>query len=303
MNVQKSRREPHALSLLHSLSTRMNLSTDDERYYNNLRQGYSGECQFDQMVSDANINCMVLNDLLLENNHTEIQIDSILINQGKLYLIEIKNYEGDYYIQVDRWYSRATNNEIKNPLLQLKRTETVLRQIFQKAKINIEVEALLVFINPQFVLYHASPTYPIIFYPQLTRFLKKLSGDHLLAKDKKIVEYLLSQQIPKSRNVYLPKYSFEQLKRGIMCPDCGAEFIRKTITELACETCGYVEYIDDGIIRAFQEFRILFPDETFTTQKFYEFCGGIVSKHSCIRVLKKKVKLVSCSKKSYFHID
>ncbi|WP_395858190.1 nuclease-related domain-containing protein [Cytobacillus firmus] len=32
-------------------------------------------------------------------------MDSLLITGGGIYIFEVKNYEGDFYIEQDRWYT------------------------------------------------------------------------------------------------------------------------------------------------------------------------------------------------------
>lgn len=302
MEERNFRHEPISLAVLDCLRSRMKLSKEDNQYYQNLRHGYRGECQFDQKVSEVDLSCVVINDLLLENSHSEIQIDSIFIKQGKIYIIEIKNYEGDYYIKNDRWYSLKSKNEIKNPLVQLSRTEAVLRQILQNAKINIDIEAKLVFINPHFMLYHASPTHPIIFYPQLDQFFEKLSYFHASSREVKIAKYLESIQLYRSRNVYLPQYSFEELKKCLPCPKCHAPFILIGSVRLKCDSCGHVEHIENAISRAINDFHLLFPQKKITTQNILSFSGGTLSKRTCRRILKKQLNLIHCGRNSYFEI-
>ncbi|MFY0757738.1 hypothetical protein AB1K32_02510 [Metabacillus dongyingensis] len=43
----------------------------------------------------------------------------------------MKNYERDFYLERDKWYS-SSKLEIKNPLLQLKRNESLFRRLLQE---------------------------------------------------------------------------------------------------------------------------------------------------------------------------
>lgn len=61
---------------------------------------------------------LIVKDLLLESNNTVFQVDTLLISPETVYLFEVKNYEGDFYIESDRWYT-ISKTEINNPLLQL----------------------------------------------------------------------------------------------------------------------------------------------------------------------------------------
>jgi hypothetical protein len=101
----KHRYESLELKIMRSLNVRMKLETKEENYYLNLEKGYEGEQKFDKWTENFSDNCLVLNDLLLEYNNTIFQIDSLIIPSNTIYLFEVKNYEGDFFIEADRWYS------------------------------------------------------------------------------------------------------------------------------------------------------------------------------------------------------
>ena len=91
----KSRPESDLIKLLGFLNTRMILTEDDLKQYLNLKKGYEGEVAFD-LLTAANLNndVFVLNDIMLEINHSKFQIDSSLIIQDTIFPCEVKNFEG-----------------------------------------------------------------------------------------------------------------------------------------------------------------------------------------------------------------
>ena len=106
----------------------MNLSEKDHLNYLNLNKGFIGEQHFDEWLHHLPDNWLILNDLLFEFSHSHFQIDSMVISNSTIYIFEVKNYDGDYYMEDDRWFS-TSGAEIKNPIFQLKRTETLLRKL------------------------------------------------------------------------------------------------------------------------------------------------------------------------------
>ncbi|WP_264736692.1 nuclease-related domain-containing protein [Cytobacillus firmus] len=44
---------------------------------------------------------------MLDYSSTLFQIDSLLITVDCIYSFEVKNYEGDFYIEQDRWVHRT----------------------------------------------------------------------------------------------------------------------------------------------------------------------------------------------------
>ncbi|OIJ19135.1 hypothetical protein BKP45_14290 [Anaerobacillus alkalidiazotrophicus] len=144
-------------------------------------------------------------------NNTNIQIDSLIISPVKIYLLDVKNYEGNYYIESDRWYSMP-KSESKNPLLQLKRTETQLQRLLEDLRINLSVESYVVFVNPEFHLYQAPIDEPIIFPTQLNRFCNKLNlnTSKMKVNHSNLAEKLLSIHLSESPYKRIPDYNYDE---------------------------------------------------------------------------------------------
>src|SRR5690625_56322 len=97
----KSRTKPKELAILEILDKRMNLKTEEKQRYYSLKKGYEGEVHFDSLTKKLQCECLILNDLLLTQNHTTFQLDTTIIGHGKIHLFEIKNNEGDHYYESD----------------------------------------------------------------------------------------------------------------------------------------------------------------------------------------------------------
>ena len=161
--IIKPRLEPLELLILRSLNNRMELLNKEKNYYINVEKGFAGEKKFDEWMEEfLNEEWLVLNDLLLERKNSVFQIDSLLITAEKIYLFEIKNYEGDYYIEADRWYTLA-GKEILNPISQLDRCESLFRSLLHHLGNSYVIESYVVFINNHFSLYEAPPKPPVCF--------------------------------------------------------------------------------------------------------------------------------------------
>ncbi|MEC1720367.1 nuclease-related domain-containing protein [Schinkia azotoformans] len=281
MKFIKPRFVSDELKLLRFLYSRMEFPIDDLRRYENLEKGFKGEQQFDIWSEDILIDGLLLNDLLFEVNNTVFQIDSTLISQGTLFQFEVKNFEGDYYLEGDKWLT-LSGSTIRNPLHQLERSEILLKQLLQNNGYNMHIESYLIFINPNFHLYHAPINQSIIFPSQLSRFLDKLNRtpSKLNGKHSKLAETLVSKQTFQSPYKRLPNYEYDQLEKGIYCPHCRT-FVDVT---LKCK-CGFEEAPSAAILRSIEEFRWLFPDEKITTNRIYEWCKGNKSIRTIRRIL------------------
>ena len=285
--IIKPREEPLKLKILRSLNSRMDLSAKEKHNYHNLEKGYNGELIFDERIKIISNDRLILNDLLFEYNNTICQIDSLVINSKSIYLFEVKNYEGDYLIEGDRWYS-LPKSEIKDPLLQLKRTESLIRRLFQEIGCNYSIESFLVFVNPEFHLYQAPLHLPVIYPNQLNRFInnEKKKPSKITETHSQLADRLLSFHLNETPYSRLPKYDFDMLKKGVLCPRCYSFYNQCKIT-LACKNCDSSEVVNKAILRSVEEFKVLFPTLKLTTNNIYEWCDRTHSKKTIRKILSK----------------
>jgi len=297
----KSRKESENLLLYRSLFLRMSLCEKDVSHYQHLEKGYVGELLFDQYVSTLSNEFLLLNDVLIDFGNNLFQMDSLAIFQESVLLFEIKNFEGDFCVRGDRWYT-LSDKEINPPLEQLQRSESLLRRFLQEHGCMLPIEPFLVFVNPEFTLYQAPMKIPIIHPTQIQRLLRTLANKPIKTTHlhEKIANKLLTHHLTTSPIKRKPDYSYEMLQRGIYCSHCYTFFKDATETKLVC-TCGTIESIDDAILRSVREIVLLFPDRLVTTNVIYEWCGGVVkSKRLIRRVLLENFKRYGNKRSTYF---
>ncbi len=301
MEIKKHRLLPVALKFMRYLNARMKLTDKEKLYYFYLEKGYAGELLFDQRLTHLSTNCLILNDLLLECNNTEFQNDTFLISQDTLYQFEVKNYEGDYYIEDNKWYT-FPKNDIKNPMLQLERSETLVRQLVRGLGFHFTVKPYLIFVNPHFHLYHAPMNLPIIYPTQLERFINRLNLEPSKLTEKHInfADKLLSLHLSVSKNMKIPAYSYEQLEKSILCSSCYSLDTKVIENRLVCKKCGCIEHLTSAVLRTVEEYVFLFPNCKITTNTIYEFCKIVPSKKTIRRILLKYYKLAEHGRSSYF---
>lgn len=284
----KSRSESDEIKILRFLNLRMELDEKDKKRFRNLVKGFEGEVMFDALTEKLQSPSLILNDLLLEANNSKFQLDSLIIFQEKINLFEVKNYEGDFYFEGDRFYA-LPKKEYKNPLLQLQRSESLLRQLLETLGYRIPIEAYVVFINPQFTCYKAPLNEPIIYPNQLNRFMKKLNmlSSNLNTRNMKLAEKLVSLhqiELPYDR---LPPYKYGQLKKGLSCKKCYSFLLYVKGYKVICNECGCEELVDSAVLRGVEEIKILFPEKKITTILVQEWCKVVESKKTIRRILKQ----------------
>lgn len=284
------------------LDRRIQLDEKEKFRYLNLEKGYEGELKFDQLTEKIQENRLILNDLLLEVNSSYFQIDSLIISQGIIHLIDIKNYEGDYYLESDKLYSVKTKSEYKNPLDQLKRCETLMYQLLRNLKYTSLIKSSVIFINPEFTLYQAPLDQPIVFPSQINRFIHTINKtpSNLTSMDKNLAHKLISLHYPKNKFYTLPSYEYEDLQKGVYCNICNSLLVLIKNQDFVCGICDAHEKLSSAILRNVKEFQLLFPEQKITTNKIHHWCNMSINKKTVRRVLKKHMTAVGKTKDMYY---
>lgn len=303
--IYKSRTKSEELLILEFLDKRMALPDAERNYYLSLKKGFDGEVMFDSLTEKLESDCLVLNDLLLKSQRNTFQIDSLIITSNKLYFYEIKNLEGDHYYEADKLF-KFPKTEVSNPLYQLRRSDTLLKQLILSLGFNLPIEGLVVFINPEFTMFQSPLNYPFLFSTQVTRYLQrldsnntlKLTNKHRTLADKLVSLHYKNKKESKYSNV--PAYRYEDLRKGITCYKCNSFSINVIKKRCICEVCGHVEFVTKAILRNVKEFIVLFPKEQITTNIIFDWCKIIDSKKRVQRVLDSNFKIVPRRKWSYY---
>jgi Nuclease-related domain len=301
----KPRSESEEFIILKLLNTRMILSEPDRQHYFALKKGFEGELSFDQLTENLQCECYILNDLLLKVNNKTFQIDTLIIFAKKIVFFEVKNYEGDYYYEIEPESERLykfPKTEYDNPLIQLNRSDSLLRQLFQGLGANLPIEAKVVFINPKFTLYQAPLDKPFIFPTQLSSHLEKLNNSSLKLNvyHKKLADKLISLHITKSPFTQLPPYRYDQLKKGMTCGLCNSFSISVEGKKCFCKDCGHEEWVTDAVLRNVKEIKLLFPGMKITTNLVFEWCGCVFSKKRVSRILDQNFQIIGVGPHAYY---
>ncbi|RFB18864.1 NERD domain-containing protein [Bacillus sp. HNG] len=295
--IYKERIESINIKIMKAQNARMDLNKAERQYFLNQIKGYEGELSFDSFIKNLGSDYLVLNNLLLQFNNTTFQIDSLLITAEVLYFFEVNNYEGDFYYESDRLY-KMPKIERNNPLIQLHRSESLLRQLLQ----SLEIDAYVVFVNPGFTLFQAPLLKPIILPTQLISFFQNLnkSNAKINNKHKVLAEKLVSMHMQESPYGQLPEYTYEQLRKGICCVECGSLTVEIVGRNCVCRRCGHEELVTDAVPRNTDELKLLFPENRITTNLVQEWCCVVESKKRIQRILDKNYQIVRKNRWMYY---
>lgn len=300
----KNREESKELKILRVLNARMDLPQTEKQHYFNLKKGYEGELQFDQLVEEAGLHqkFYILNDLLLKCDNTTFQIDSTIITQQAIIPNEIKNFEGNLIYKNKNFYNCTTDGIYQNPLEQLNRIKILLSKFLQKNGFNISTEGHLVFINPEFYLYQAPIDEPIVYYTQLNRFLRSLNAKpaYLNGFHKQLADFLVNAHMSEPPITHIPPYQFETVRKGRCCGRCSSFFLEFQGRKLVCHDCGNQEKVEAAVVRSVEELRLLFPGMKITANIVFEWCKLSISSKWLRTILKDNYPIFGVGKGTYY---
>jgi hypothetical protein len=204
-------------------------------------------------------------------------------------------------LEEEKFFKRP-RQEIINPLYQLSRAESLLRQLLLHIGCKTPIESHVVFIHPAFSLYHAPLDQPIIFPTQIYSHLKFISNqaEHQSPPDKRLARKLV--ELSKSESIYqrVPAYDYDELTKGVFCDSCGTGLLKLDKRTLSCATCGDRESLTKAVLRMVKEFIILFPQVRLTTNQMYEWCGEAVPRRAIRRILSQHYQAVGTGKWTYY---
>jgi len=286
--ILKRRTKSTAQKILEYLNRRTDLKYEYKISLKNQMKGFEGEKEFDSFLKSIEENGIILNDLVLNHRGNTFQLDSLLILNEMIYIYEIKNYSGNYYQKEDSILSES-GYEILNPKGQINRSKVYLKNILKNWGISSAINAQVIFIHPEFHMYHSTPNDPFIFRPQLKGFFEQVFNQPLKPDNKQhfLANKLLKKHIKNYRPDNLPIYQFSELKKGIYCPECYSYEFRETRESRCCKNCGTIEKTAKALLRLTREYRLLFPEEKVTPQMIHLFCNKIYSRNRILKVLNK----------------
>ena len=279
---------PDTLLLYETLLSRKFLSPTEHQHYEQLHKGFIGEKNFKKNLSSYDSqNFKSLFGCLFEVDNMEFQIDCILLTTDTVYLLEVKNYTGDYYIEDNKIFNLQSKTQIYNPLSQIDRAELLFKRLLNEIQVNIDVRSYVVFVNPDFMMYGANVHFPMIYPTQIKRFLKKITSNNspLTENIRHLSGILAGRRKLKSAHERIPSYEISQLKRGVFCKRCFAEIRRVNQYKLVCNECQKKYQVSEIILFSIAQYCLLFPKKRITTNNIANWCGNIFSKSVIRRVL------------------
>ncbi|MGB8001034.1 MAG: nuclease-related domain-containing protein [Anaerobacillus sp.] len=276
---------------LHKLSVLMNrLSSHHPRYEEVKEQkamqfaGHLGEKLLDFPLSFLEEKrWMIYHDLRLSDGIHHFQMDTLVLSQHYLLILEVKNISGvltfdPTFNQMIR-VSDTKEEAFPYPLTQVERQHSQLKSLLDKLKIpEVPIETLIVVSNQRTVL-KATEDINVIsskvirseYLPTKVMLLDKHHPEECLTlkEVRKLGRSLVKLHEPLDRDV-LKRFAVSpsELLAGVACPECSRLAMRRLHGRWYCERCGISS--KDAHLQALQDYALLVSEE-ITNQELRRF--------------------------------
>ena len=268
----------------------------------NLRKGiagYKGECAIDYPLSFlSNKKYSILHDVRLPDESRFFQMDSVLICNEFILILEVKNIAGKLYFdpvfnQLIRTIG-AEEKALSDPLTQVKRHEEQFQRWLNGNKLpSIPILSLVVISHPSTII-TTSPENRnlnkiVIHRDQLPIKIMQIEKQYheplISEKERKKIGQMIIKQHTEANFPILEKLqmSKKDLLKGVHCPNCEHLPMEKTYGTWFCPSCHHKN--KNAHVISLIDYALLI-DPTITNQKMRDFLQ-IASANLCTRLIRE----------------
>lgn len=198
-----------------------------------IKAGYSGEVEVDRILPEIGLpkEHVIMKDIRLEVlPNFYIQIDTLILTNHHIFLLEIKRYAGSIYFDEKNGKTiKTSRNQVIEKfdcaVHQVDRAAFGLQQILHKFSANIRVHPIIVMANANVDIVQYPQSTPVKFKKQLPKYIRGILKNH--ENDKPIplhdiVEHLKQSIAEKQTLPLCERYGIDkqELKKGVLCLQC-----------------------------------------------------------------------------------
>lgn len=248
--------------------------------YQAIKSGYWGECRVDREWKDINIS---QKHYLLHNYQSKTpwgnthQIDTIFLCTHFIMLIEVKNIAGrlDFEYekhQLIRTKQDGTQESFSNPIDQIERHITFVRNLINYLGIDIPIIPAIINANPSTIIGAVPPNY-LIFHvtglnKKINQLLNKFSGRSISDTQ---LELLKDELLKQHQKIKYEKDLDIELVNGVLCTRCEpARQMEHSRIYFRCPNCDFIIKSNDAIVDSLIDYKVLYG-EWITNAEFRAF--------------------------------
>lgn len=269
------RRKSHELQWLELLFNRSGLNEAEIKQYQKLQRGFQGEVEFDK-IFDLIFGDRIsfIDDLTLRHKQHTVQLDKLFCINGTLYIVDMKNYRGHYIYEKSTW--KAGHSILSHDILeQLRRAVRIVEAILFEANINVKVQGVLVFMNPESTIeIREMVKEKTVLYGDTLSWFLELRNSLSPTGNTDWIKLMRTFEIDgyKTKKT-CSQEQFERLTKGIMCHRCGQFDMKERKYTIVCSACGSVEVKETAYVRTICEYGLLMHDKNIRKRELKKFIG------------------------------
>lgn len=237
--------------------------------------GYNGERKFDYYANLFPRQYAILHDITLNVDQVDLQLDSIILSNQAIYIIEVKNYAGTVVFDTNLNQCIRDNGEtlegFDDPVIQVKNAELLLKKwLFDKQLEELPVYSFIAFANEKAIVkieggtkinnltrVNAIPNLIMDFddtLPKKKPYLKEKVIPHLL-KECKDFDFDLFK-----------KYNIQQsdIQSGVQCLACNTLTMKWHRRYWRCQKCH--NRSENAHLKALKDYQLLIGNDITNAQ-------------------------------------
>lgn len=247
---------------------------------NSAKAGFGGEERLDEAMEhfDPPYAHRIIQDFSLPAPF-KIQVDTVIITQSRIYLLEVKNIAGKLQFRQNpsALHSVLADGKIKSyksPIVQMNETTVRMRMFLKTLGYSVPVTSIIVIAHPSQIVENAPHTSRILSAGEVNFYLSEIVERPILSIEQL---YHLGQAFLNAHQDYqpfplAPKFQIEipEIEKGVFCPRCFLGKMTRTKVAWECEMCRLISRnAHSGALNDW--FMLIKP--TITTAECCEFIG------------------------------
>lgn len=217
-----------------------------EKAHYMMKAGYGGEIEIDRRLRHLRWkDCLFIGDLQL--SHAYCQIDTIVLTPYFALILEVKNYSGTLIFDEESMHLRQITRQgqavgYHSPVTQAWNAREELLVLFGEMGVKLPVDAAIVLPYSTTLVENMPKVFPVIYGHSLNRFISSIPQNGKPLPNEEIVrigQLLLEKHSPFPKKNYSQtfKYAPAELKKGILCHQCGSTSSRISTRTHYCSSC------------------------------------------------------------------
>lgn len=244
------------------------------------KAGFGGEDRLDEAMEffDPPYAYRIIQDFSLPAPF-KIQVDTVVLTQSGLYLLEVKNISGRLQFRQNpsALHSVLADGKIKSyksPITQMNETTIRMRMFLKTLGWHLPVTSIIVIAHPSQIVEDAPHTSRILSAAEVSFYFSEIKESPLLSIEElhRLGQTFLSAHQDYDPFPLAPKFQIDrsEIESGVFCPRCLLGKMAKTKIAWECETCRLISR--NAHVQALNDWFMLIKP-TITTAECCEFIG------------------------------